>query len=512
MSETLSPSLSNINPEHRSFKAAESLINRPREIVFGAPSPDLARDVNLAMEIFPPHMRVKLKESVPTFHAAVFATKKADSAEKPVDTEQAEKKPTVGLFFLSGVPGSGAGHLFVPLEMVRAAQSRPELGEVTLGGSVGAVLSADTNGSRLVTNPVERAGYLAAFFEEMMKNQNCDEIYLIGHSLGAAELPYLVPLLNKLFEIRGKKTRVAGAIMHQPGGMGDQRMGGLTGEKGVLSFAIGRTGRVSSFIDDTAYMFPTRDDFARIETEIGMAQDKGDHTLAMRLEAVKKDMLEQPAKNQHFIDNNLEQKQKDELAKIDSELESAYSLGDSKKADKYYQQRLKLLSPMVIKIVNTREKTPKDPSPLAFAKFAPYMLLHPAGLLGMVPAEVRKLMKVPIAVTSSDADLYFPKKLVTSSFDTEQIRQYEKIKAAKIAQGTGEEGLNDEAFAESRMFPESPETFLVDIPNLPHSGTTVDPEKVAPMAIDMFVRMKESVRKSGKGVLTRLGYFGKFGS
>jgi hypothetical protein len=62
------------------------------------------------------------------------------------------------------------------------------------------------------------------------------------------------------------------------------------------------------------------------------------------------------------------------------------------------------------------------------------------------------------------------------------------------------------------MFPESPETFLVDIPNLPHSGTTVDPEKVAPMAIDMFVRMKESVKKSGKGVLTRLGYFGKFGS
>jgi hypothetical protein len=223
MSETLSPSRSNINPEHRSFKAAESLINRPQEIVFGAPSPDLTRDVNLAMEIFPPHMRVKLKESVPSFHAAVFTTKKAESMEKP-DTEQAEKKPTVGLFFLSGVPGSGAGHLFVPLEMVRAAQSRPELGEVTLGGSVGAVLSADTNGSRLVTNPVERAGYLAAFFEELMKNQNCDEIYLIGHSLGAAELPYLVPLLNKLFEIRGKKTRVAGAIMHQPGGMGDQRM------------------------------------------------------------------------------------------------------------------------------------------------------------------------------------------------------------------------------------------------------------------------------------------------
>ncbi len=508
MSEVLSDADSNINHDHPSFKKLENAITKPQEVVFGAPSPELRKDVIAATQIFPEKFRLSvLPEKVPTFHAAVFSPK-----DNPHFHEGEEQKRKSAMFFLSGVPGSGAGHGYIAAELYAAAQNAPQLGEVTIAGAIGSVLSTDVEGSRFVTSASERSAYLAAFIEELLKNKDCDDIYLVGHSFGAAEVMYLAPVLNKLFQLRNENARVRGAILHQPAALAKQRGGGFfpSSEKGLVAFATNKTARVASFIDETAYMFPTRHDFGELELKIGEAQDKGDYTRATELLAVLEEMKAQPARNQQVIENNLTDEEKARLQAIDKELEEAASRGDASKEERLYQKRLKLLSPMVITKVNKREKNFKDPSGLFFANLLP-LITSGTGLLGITPREIRALIDFPIAVTDSEADAYFPTGLMRASREKEQRELFERSKSEKQKSAPDADlaeklRLSNEAHQEAGMFPNAPEVFITYTPNLPHSGTTVDPERVSTIAVDIFSRMLDSGKNGVKGIVTHLNY------
>lgn len=466
---------------------------QPQEVVFGAPSPELARSVVQAMEIFPEKMRVRqLRERVPTFHASVILPK---AGEPVAESQQRLSQPSkTAIFFLSGAPGSGPEHAFIAAEFFNAAKAHPELGQLALSAAIGSALSTDTEGSPFVAQTAERAAYLAAFIYELVEKQGIDQIYLVGQSLGGVELPYLGPLLKRLFSLRQQKTTVGGIVMHQPGGMAKRNL------KESLAFMTTRTARVASRIDEAIYMFPSIEDIADMMIKIGHARDRGDHPLADNLERTLSDMRNQRERNQHYIETYLSDEQKQRLEQVERKIAKEHYGGSSRKLSRLYKERIRLLQTVVEKLLSDRAKELKNPSPGSFINLLP--LVGPnRGITGMTPAEIRALSDFPVAVTASEKDVYFPEREITAGIMREQIERYQRLSA----QSTSED--SEKVHQASRLFPNAPETFLVEIANLPHTGTTVDIERVAPMLLDIMKRMQEASHDPQPGKTTRLSYF-----
>ena len=487
------------NLEHPSLKAVEDTLTLT-EIRFGEPAAYLEHlIIETSNEVFGadqkldslgekttqarlanliPGMRVESQLKNPSYRVALLTHK-----EDQMNEEGNEHNPRIGMFYFAGTPGSAGQHAHIASELFQSALAE-KFGEVVMSGAISSIFSPDTQDNPMLLSNVKKAANLAAFFMELLKDKECDELYFMAHSMSAVDMPYLAPLLNKLFEKQGIPTRVAGVLLYQPGGVAEQ---------GVLPFLL-RSRNATSFMSETAFLFPTRMEYEELEYQIGLAEDKGDHTEARRLKILLQEMGakrnageidplhqdENRSVDQEYVYQFLSEEEKSEFERIDNQFEDAFFHGETAKAEKLYAQRMEVLKPAIVKAVQNRETHPTDASRITMGKVL-LSLFKSDGLLGMVPSHVRSLMDIPIGIVTSPVDPLFPHHLITHA------RLGTEIAERQILEQDGKVDLLQEA----RLFPNAPEFFAVKIPN-PHMGIVYNADTVTSMAVDVFRRMKES--------------------
>jgi hypothetical protein len=476
--QTLSPESSNLNPQTISLENAEKT-PKVEEVVFQYLPYVLRNQMLKGLEEYPDSLRPKNISIIPpSYHAVVVSPKEA-----PMKVSSAESQSKMGVFFLSGSPGTAAQISGICTELFNNVSKRlPEDTAVNVVAGIDSSINMDKEDNRVPLNPVERAAYQAGLIMELMKKHKCDSLYLMGHSLGGMELGYMIPMLKSLLkQNKFPESAIKGLTFFQSAALYEQNS---------LNFMTVKTAKINDPEQIVKEIYPTLEDVANLETEIWRAQEAGDMGLVIR----KTDQLSK-VKELRGNPPYLTYDQKEQLSVIDQEIASAIGV-DQKKYDHLLKKRTHFLLHQlkVIKQASSGgdKRSKFDPPFSMWLKLGSSNIANMhiprvsfSGLTETLPDSIRQSITYPVSLAFTDEDHYFNRREAESRMLDMQIKKYNQAPEGQ------------DAYHHASLFPKASILRHLYIENFSHCSPVVRAEKFAAINADALVATLQNKDKVG---------------
>lgn len=449
MPETLLDASVHTNLDHPSIQRIRELGGEYKPTAYRHPSEPTRKIVDVALK------SAYLGEPVefrPEKMGALTASVITPAREEGERVEN--HSPKVGIFFLSGAGGTGPGVVHIAENLWREShEKRSRLGETGLVAAIGSAIGPDAIGESFSKNHAERAAQTCALIVDLLQQNKCDQIYLIGHSMGGMEMAYMLPVLEKVLSRDELQTKIGGAIFAQSSSLFKQNW---------LNFLGKKHAEVESLSHESSYMFPSPVDLAQAKQDVWLALEKHGNWESHKKKGELASMEERLKKNLELLDDT----QQKQLAAIDEKIKDSFV--DPRKIQELLKQRLELLKPVLQQIMKGAElRDGRFPLKTSLALVQSAVLPGSNGMVSTLPAEVRRKITVPVGVISSPDDVYFDERSITRSIT-----------------GDGMQPMSD-------FFPFAPELIQRKLPTSPHMALSVDPSEMTEAAIETMISLQK---------------------
>lgn len=454
--------------KHPFFERSDGI--RVEEHVLRGLSPSIKAGIRLALQGISPQS-VSFSETPPSFRA--IAIEDSSNIEE-------DGKDRIGAIILAGASATASGIAHTGLKVLEGLKKTEGVnpGKII---TIGSPFSLDIESEEYSKSHFERAAYQAAFILELLKQSPGQQVYLIGHSAGALEIIYLLPILESLMKQNDiSPNNIKGLIFFQPGGLYEQSSVNFIGRK---------IPKAASFNQERIQLFPSVEDIADIKTSIAHAKEnRVDVRTIAAMEQTLVEM-EDRRKNPPFLDDQ----QKQQLREIDFEIDKAmFEVGGEKRLPKLYKHRNRLLAPVIKKLSLGADIWEGKPiSPRFFARYALRNLVPGAdGIISSVPKLIRERIKRPVALVFSHNDPYFPYQEAREGLINQNLSDMKDQDGWNI-QSSG--GLVN-------IFPNIPVLFEAQVQSFPHAAIATDAEGFSKVVVDIIRKMRnfeENGQKSG---------------
>lgn len=470
-----------INVEHPALEQIKK-VAEIRHDKFSRFTNESFANVSNALSVYDIENRPKLRrDDAPEYKAASV-----------IALEQPPLGSRVGVVFFSGALGTSSGDIHIPAEIMlktnearaneraagATAEITPQLAFATaLTSSVGKDIANSQNWVDILTHKshVETAAYQAAFLLELLKEHPCDELVIIGHSLGTQEASYARPLLEKLLEINKIDTKIVGSILVHPNGLFKQDTQQFI--KGLKEYQF------PFLIDEVREMFPSLIDIYGVKAELDRAREGYDAGLTMRK---NQELVEMRSK--YANPRNLSPEQIEVLSDIDNQIEEIYFKEDKnrqKKLDKLLKRRYSFLMPITKDWLQTADPRKNEgdslKSRVAMARVT--ALRREGSSIRPMPDWVADKQKGEVDIILGSDDHFFPENIALL-----QLSEMEAKKKRELLKEDPEATKEDLEIA-GRYFPQADRVNIARIADWAHHVPATNAPKFGEIMTDVIRRM-----------------------
>jgi len=423
-----------LNAKDNSFSGLESTAEVRNFEFQGIPQDSLDK-VKTALSIFPKGHRPQVGERIPHYQLATITAK----------DDELKREHDIGAVFIPGVDGTAANNAVTASALYKELGKGRDLG-FTL--SMSSSVSRDTLDDPYVHSIERKAAQQASVIVEYLKNHPVKELMLMGHSLGAQELVYVAPLLERLLQEHGMDTKIGGLILFNPGGQFDRSR---------LKFMTTDTSTVIHYDREIDEKFPTAEILQRIREQREEAERWGNSTEVDRLNRQMDEMTAKYADPQDLPENI-----KHEVQRINTELDQT---DDPDTISTLMKRRHEILQPVIASLLvgaDTREPMGKLRKSKMNRRIGRATALRKRPITKQNPAWIRDLDTYPTAVVLGDNDPYFPTSQVSEMFRKGDF-----------------------------PYPKAPVFDLATVGNGSHIGVAIEPQKYAGIAVDLYGKLQQ---------------------
>ncbi|MBI4080544.1 MAG: hypothetical protein HY430_02120 [Candidatus Levybacteria bacterium] len=441
--------------------------------IFRGNTPQVKDQLREAVKVYPEKYQPKFKKDVANYQVTEVVSK-----------EFPHGGSDVGVVFLSGGTGTATGDAHIPAEIF--LKSKENLSQkIGFAAALSSSASRDTVDTAFPSSHAERAAHQAALVVDLLKRNPTKNLFVLGHSLGALEAAYMTPILEKLIEINGLETKVAGTILAHPLSYYEQR---------VVSF-------VKKFVDyqrhfmqpEITQKYPSRRDVAQVEEAYTLAKDGGEGELASRLYTQLQEMQK---RHDHPIDLTSEQEAK--LINLDEQIDQLWFGQDrrffkgevwpksrSRKLHQLEKERRKMLKPLVQDWMQTGDMRGSKVPMKANWRVVRAVFLRKLSdsTIRPLPQYVREQLTGNVAVVLGEIDQLFKADEALSKMELWTTRQQEAYRKKNP-------DVTDEELEEvGQFFPNASSVHEAIITNWSHHAPATDSGKHGAIVTDLMKRM-----------------------